>query len=92
VRHNGEIDAASPFAQRSLGLYGREGELMQTCTNSMIALEIQSIGSPPTCDADRIVSAMMKYLAKEHAKLWQEIYDITKDPASGTAIQERSKS
>ena len=46
----------------------------------MIALETQSIGSPPNRHADHIVSAMMKYLTKEHAKLWQAIYGITKDP------------
>ena len=42
--------------------------------------EIRSVGAPPEMHANRIVAEMLRYLAQEHAELWNVIHAITRDP------------
>jgi hypothetical protein len=44
------------------------------------ALQIQSVGLPPEQHADRVIALMLKDMAQQHARVWQAINDITKDP------------
>jgi hypothetical protein len=44
------------------------------------ALEIQSVGPPPEIHAGRVIAAMLKDMARQHARVWQAIHDITRDP------------
>jgi hypothetical protein len=44
------------------------------------ALGIQSIGPPHEIHADRVIALMLKDIARQHARVWQAIHDITGDP------------
>jgi hypothetical protein len=47
---------------------------------AVVLPEIQSVGAPHELHADRVVAAMMKYLAEKHAALWHEVDAITRGP------------
>jgi hypothetical protein len=42
--------------------------------------EIQSIGPPHPIHTDRIIAAILRSMAEQHARVWETIYDITHDP------------